>query len=69
MSTVAEITQAIPNLSNEDLREVERALVQVYRERKVGIILDDAYGTLTEQDLAALQEETLRIIDGEPAKP
>jgi hypothetical protein len=66
MSTVAEITQAIPRLNNSELREVEEAILRTYRDRKVGIIFDDAYGTFTDQDLAAIQDEALRIIDGVP---
>lgn len=69
MSTVAEIAEAIPNLTTEQLREVEQAVIKCYRERKVGIIFDDAYGTLTEQDLMAIHEDALRVIDGEPSKP
>ncbi len=65
MSTVAEINQTIPQLTTEELRAVERRLLEEYRERKVGIIFDDAYGTLTEEDLRAVQEDALRIIDGE----
>ena len=69
MSTVADIAQVIPQLSNEDLRAVEKLVLQTYRQRKVGIIFDDAYGTFTEDDLAAIQEEALRVIDGEPPRP
>jgi len=69
MSTVAEINETIPQLTNDELRAVERKLLQEYRERKVGIILDDSYGTLTEEDLRAVQEQALRVIDGEPSKP
>ena len=68
MSTVAEITNAIPQLTNEELRAVERRLLQEYRERKVGIVFGDAYGTLTEEDLRAIQEDALRVIDGEPRR-
>ena len=68
MSTVAEITEAIPLLTNAELREIERKLLVEYRERKVGIIFDDSYGTLTEEDLRAIQEDALRIIDGEPPR-
>ena len=64
MSTVAEINEAIPQLTNDELRAVERRLLQEYRERKVGIIFDDAYGTLTDEDLRAIQEDALRVIDG-----
>jgi hypothetical protein len=69
MSTVADIAQVIPRLSNEDLRAVEKLVLQTYRERKVGIIFDDGYGTFTEDDLAAIQEDALRAIDGEPPRP
>ena len=68
MSTVAEITNAIPQLTNEELRAVERRLLQESRDRKVGIVFDDAYGTLTEEDLRAIQEDALRVIDGEPRR-
>ena len=69
MSTVAEINEAIPQLTDEELRAVERKLLQEYRDRKVGIIFDDSYGTLTEEDLRAVQEQALRVIDGAPPKP
>lgn len=69
MSTVAEIAEAIPHLTTEELREVERAVIKCYRERKVGIIFDDAYGTLTDQDLMAIHEDAMRVIEGEPPKP
>ena len=68
MSTVAEITEALLQLSNDELREIERRLLLEYRQRKVGIIFDDAYGTLTEEDLRAIQEDALRVIDGEPPR-
>lgn len=69
MSTVAEINDAIPQLTDDELRAVERKLLQEYRERKVGIIFDDAYGTFTEEDLRAVQDQALRIIDGESPTP
>jgi hypothetical protein len=69
MSTVAEIAKAIPQLSNDELREIEKLVLQSYRQRKIGIIFDDAYGTFTEDDLRAIQEQALRVIDGEPSKP
>jgi hypothetical protein len=68
MSTVAEIAEALPKLTNQELREIERAVLQTYRDRKVGILFDDAYGTFTEQDLAAIHDDALRAIDGEPPK-
>ncbi|MDQ6632128.1 MAG: hypothetical protein M3Y82_10305 [Verrucomicrobiota bacterium] len=68
MSTIAEINETIHHLTNEELREVERKLIQEYRERKVGLIFDDSYGTLTEEDLRAVQEQVLRVIDGDLSK-
>lgn len=69
MSTVAEIADAISQLSNDELREVEKLILESYRKRKIGIIFDDAYGSLTEEDLRAIQEQALRVIDGEPSTP
>lgn len=64
MSTVvAEIKQVLPSLSNDELRELERAILQTFRERRVGIIFDDDYGILTGQDLAVVCEEVLELIE------
>jgi hypothetical protein len=68
MSTVAEINEAIPQLTDQELQAVEQKLIQEYRKRKVGIIYDDAYGTWTEEDLRAVQDEALRVIDGQPPR-
>jgi spermidine synthase len=65
MSTVAEIAGALPKLSNAELREVEQLVLQSYRDRRLGIVFDDAYGLMTEDDLRAIQDEALRVIDGE----
>jgi hypothetical protein len=69
MSTVAEIAGAISQLSNEELREVEKLILQSYRERKIGIIFYDGYGPLTEEDLRAIQQRALDAIDAEPSTP
>ena len=53
MSTVAEITSALQELTTEELQQIERALISIYRQRKTGIIFDDAYGVWTEEDQAA----------------
>jgi hypothetical protein len=65
MSTIAEINEAIPQMTDQELQAVEQRLIQEYRKRKFGIIYDDAYGTWTEKDLRAAQEQVLRVIDGE----
>ena len=69
MSTVAEITNALAEMSTEELQKIERALISIYRQRRTGIIYDDAYGVWTEEDLRAVQEQTLCVIDEAPSKP
>ena len=63
MSPAQEIIRALPTLTNEELCKVERVLIQIYRERKVGIVFDDAYGVLTEEDLLASTAETFVEMD------
>jgi len=67
MSTVAEIQAALPKLGNDELRQVEEAVRQLYRERKAGIIFDDAYGLWTEADQASAAAEVFRMFDSEEA--
>ena len=68
MSTVAEITSTLPTLSTEELHEIERSLISIYRQRKSGIIYDDAYGVWTEEDQTAVADQTFRMFDEEEAK-
>lgn len=63
MSTVAEITSALSNLSTEELQEVERTLISIYRQRKSGIIFDDAYGVWTEEDQMAVADQAFQLFD------
>ena len=67
MSIVAEIQAALPKLGNDELRQVEEAVRQLYRERKAGIIFDDAYGLWTEADQASAAAEALKMLDREEA--
>ena len=68
MSTVAEIADALPKLNNEELQQVERALIGIYRQRRTGIIYDDAYGVWTEEDQMSVADQTFALIDAEEAK-
>ena len=68
MSSVTEIIQVLPSLTNKELGEVERALIQTYRERKIGIVFDDAYGVLTEEDMVANAAEMFAQMDRAEAK-
>jgi hypothetical protein len=63
MSTVVEITNSLPKLSTEELQQVERALIGIYRQRRSGIIYDDSYGVWTEEDQAAAAGEVLKLLD------
>jgi hypothetical protein len=67
MSTVAEIQAALPNLANDELRQIEETVRQLYRERKAGIIFDDAYGVWTEADQASAAAEIFKMLDQEEA--
>ena len=63
MSTVAEITNALSDLSTEELQKVERALISIYRQRKTGIIFDDAYGVWTEEDQVAVAGQAFTLME------
>jgi hypothetical protein len=64
MSTVAEIQAALPKLGDDELRQVEETVRQLYRQRKAGIIFDDAYGVWTEADQTSAAAEVFRMFDG-----
>ena len=65
MSTVAEIQAALPALNNDELRQIEQALRQLYRTRNAGIIYDDAYGVWTEADQVSAAAEAFQLFDRE----
>ena len=68
MSKVLEITEVLPKLSDPELRDVERALHALYRQRGSGIIYDDAYGVWTEEDQAQAAAGIFQMLDGEEQK-
>ena len=63
MSTVAEIEAVLPQLSTEELRQIEQALHRQYRHRGDGIIYDDSCGAVTDADLVASAEEAFLAYD------
>ena len=69
MSTVAEVSEALPRLTTRELQQIESLLIRLCRERKAGIIFDDSCGVLKEEDVAAVRQETLDILDGKAANP
>ena len=63
MNTAAAIIKKLPTLSFKELQQVERALIDIYRQRKQGIIFDDSYGVWTEADQAAVAAEMFKVLD------
>jgi hypothetical protein len=63
MSTLTEIEAALTKLTPEELMRLEAALHKLQRERKVGIIFDDAYGVWTEGDQVSLVAEAWGMLD------
>ncbi|MEA3209832.1 MAG: hypothetical protein QOE70_2889 [Chthoniobacter sp.] len=62
MSTLAEIEQALPKLTSEEIMRVEAALHRLQRQRGIGIIYDDAYGLWTEDDQVSVAAEAWTTI-------
>jgi len=71
VSTVAEISNALTSLNDAELRQVEQAVISLYRQRGTGIIYDDAYGVWTEEDQASAAAEVFALMDKaeEQSKP
>ena len=68
MSTVADITNALPELTTQELQQIERALIGIYRQRNSGIIYDDAYGVWTEEDQVSAAAQVFALMDAEDEK-
>jgi len=69
MSTIAEITDALQDLTTEQLHEVEKALISIYRQRKTGIIYDDSYGVWTEENQASAAGQAFMLMEEAEQKP
>ena len=63
MSTIQEITTALPNLSTDELQHIERVIHDLYRARHETIIYDDNYGIWTEQDQVSTAAEIFELLD------
>lgn len=68
MSTLAEIQAALPQLSMGELKQIEQALHAIYRQRKDGIVFDDAHGVLTEADLIVSADTAFLEYDKEESE-
>jgi hypothetical protein len=53
MSTLAEIEAATAGLTVAELQHLERTVHALYKSRGHGLIYDDAYGTVSDEDLIA----------------
>ena len=67
--TLAEIEEALPKLTNEELMHVEALLHSTQRQRGVGIIFDDSYGVWTEDDQTSVAAEAWAVLDADRKKP
>ena len=65
MSTIQEITAALPNLSTDELQHIERVIRDLYRARHETIIYDDDYGIWTEQDQVSVAAEVFQVFEKE----
>jgi hypothetical protein len=68
VSTLVEIEAALAQLTTEELRRVEQAVHQQYRQRHDGILYDDSHGVVTEADLISSTEEAFLAYDKEEKK-
>lgn len=68
MSAITEIRAALPTLSPHDLQILDAALRAEFRQRKIGILYDDAYGVWTEEDQASAAAEAFAILDQEESR-
>lgn len=68
MSTIAEIEAVLPNLSAEELVQVEKAVHSQFRQRGSGIVYDDTHGVETESDLIASADAAFQSYDQAEAK-
>ena len=63
MRTMQEITEALPNLSTDELQHIERVIRDLYRARHETIIYDDDYGIWTEQDQNSVAAQVFELFD------
>ncbi|MYA70886.1 hypothetical protein F4141_02095 [Candidatus Poribacteria bacterium] len=63
MRTIQKIIAALPNLSTDELRYIERVIHDLYQARHETIIYDDDYGVWTEWDQNSVAAEVFDLID------
>ncbi len=65
MSTIQEISEALSNLSTDELQHIERVILDLYRARQETIIFHDGYGIWTEQDQISVAAEVFQLFEKE----
>lgn len=68
MSTLQEVEAALTVLSDQDLHQIDAALHRQFRQRKLGILYDDAYGIWTEEDQISAAAEAFLLMDQEESR-
>ena len=68
MNAIGEIQAALPNLTPHELQILDAALRAQFRERKIGILYDDAYGVWTEEDQASLAAQAFEFLEQEESR-
>lgn len=68
MGTVSDITRSLAGLTTEELQQMERSLISIYRQRQTGILYDDAHGVWTEQNQAAAADQVFTLLNDEEAR-
>jgi hypothetical protein len=65
MKTIAEIEEKLPDLSTEDLYQIECEIHELYRKRNDRVIYDDAYGLWINDDQVSAASEVFVMFDKE----
>lgn len=68
MSTLTEIEAALPNLTDQELKQLAADLLRLFRERKGAKLYDDTHGELTDADLILAAERAFLDYDREEEK-
>lgn len=68
MSTLAEIESAAAGLTTEELRHLEKTLHEIFQKRGVGVIYDDDYGAMSDEQLIAEADAAFLAYDEAEAK-
>ena len=63
LMSFAEIEETLPKLTAEELMRLEALLHRLQRERRLGVLYDDAYGVWTEDDQVSVVAEAWDVLE------